>query len=95
MKFLIVGYQRRSGVSKKTGNPYDFTELHVVGDSSYQTHLGYAVTTVPIEPSAVPSPLPVPCIADITFSMRGRAESVKVRTDVSTADAVKEIFGLK
>lgn len=31
-KYKVVGYEHRSGISKKTGKPYDMDILHVIGN---------------------------------------------------------------
>lgn len=52
MKIHIVGKVRRSGVSKKTGRPFDFVELHYT--SVVKGVEGQAAKTTIIDPALYP-----------------------------------------
>lgn len=51
MKIRIVGKVHREGVSKKTGRPYDFVEVHFTGPA-YGV-IGEAALTKTIDPAII------------------------------------------
>lgn len=92
MKFLIVGYQHRTGNSKKTGNPYNFIEVHAVGSPAYPSHNGFASTTFICNPDAF-KPSGLPCIADVTFTQTGSVDTMNVFKEPLGVNAANRFFG--
>lgn len=52
MKIRVVGKTRKTGTSKKTGNPYDFIELHYLGRAPKV--IGEAALTLILDPTQYP-----------------------------------------
>ncbi len=70
MKIKVVGKDHLAGTSKKTGNPYDFIQVHYLGRSRGVE--GDAALTVSLAPSVYPfEKIPVPCEAVLGFDGRG------------------------
>ncbi len=70
MKIKVVGKAHLTGTSKKTGNPYDFIQVHYLGHARGVE--GSAALTVSLDPSLYPfAQIPVPCEAVIEFDNRG------------------------
>jgi len=70
MKIKVVGKARLTGTSKKTGNPYDFIQVHYLGRA--RGVIGDAALTVSLDPTVYPyEKIPVPCEANIEFDNRG------------------------
>lgn len=51
MKITVIGKARMQGTSKRTGNPYDFIQLHYNGPA--RNVVGLGAMTVNIDPSMV------------------------------------------
>ncbi len=70
MKIKAVGKIHLEGTSKRTGNPYDFIQVHYLG-RAYGVECDAAMT-VSLEPSKYPfEKIPVPCEAVLEFDGRG------------------------
>lgn len=70
MKIKVVGKAHFQGVSKKTGKPYDFIQLHYLGRA--RGVIGEAALTASLDPAFVDfDGMPVPCSADLEFDGRG------------------------
>lgn len=70
MKIRVVGKAHVRGTSKKTGNPYDFIELHYTG--SARNVVGLGAMTVNIDTSMFPfDAITVPGDYNIEFDRRG------------------------
>lgn len=83
MKVRIVGVQHLSGEkSKKTGKPYDFGLLHVVGlkPEHFETEgnfmFGYRAETITVSPDLLATP--VPSLCEIYCDRFGRVEDIQV-----------------
>lgn len=87
MSSLVIGFIRRSGTAKRTGNAYDLLELHAltpVSQGDFQNGFrGKAVKSYTIfnpmmlgvDPSKFP---PLPFYVDIFYNERGFVECVQV-----------------
>lgn len=52
MIIKVIGKQHRSGTSKKTGKPYDFSEVYFLGDNRYvEGQMGMSCI---VDPAQVP-----------------------------------------
>lgn len=52
MIIKVIGKQHRAGTSKKTGKPYDFSEVYFLGENRYvEGQIGMSCT---VDPSQVP-----------------------------------------
>jgi len=70
MKIKVVGKARLTGVSKKTGNAYDFIQVHYLGRA--RGVIGDAALTVSLDPQVYSyEKIPVPCDACIDFDNHG------------------------
>lgn len=69
MKIKIVGKVHRSGVSKKSGNQYDFVELHIVLPK--RGVIGEAAQTVTVDPEVYPFERINPGLYDAEFDNSG------------------------
>lgn len=70
MKIKVVGKAHLQGVSKKTGNPYDFIQIHYQG--RVRGVIGDAALTASLDPVLVNyEGLHVPCDAILEFDGRG------------------------
>ena len=69
MRIKIVGKVHRSGVSKKSGNPYDFIELHVVLPK--RGVIGEAAQTVTTDSTVCPFERIVLGICDAEYDNNG------------------------
>ena len=82
MKLRIVGVQHLSGVSKKTGKPYDFGVLHClsVQPEHYadddKCMIGYRAETMMVSPDMIA--IPVPSLCDVFCDRFGRVEDIHV-----------------
>ncbi len=70
MKIKVVGKPHLAGTSKKTGNPYDFIQVHYLGRGRGVE--GSAAMTVSLGPSVYSfEEIPIPCDAVLEFDGRG------------------------
>lgn len=69
----FVGYVRRSGVSKKSGNDYDFVEIHFIKDNPSFT--GRETATKTVRPSFPYDKLVPNMHYDFSFDDRGNLSS--------------------
>jgi len=70
MKIKVVGKAHLQGTSKKTGNPYDFIQVHYLGRARGVE--GDAALTVSLDSSVYPfEKIPVPRDAVLEFDGRG------------------------
>lgn len=69
MRIKIVGKVHRSGISKKSGNPYDFVELHVVMPK--RGVIGEAAQTVTTDATVYPFDRLNPGVYDAEFDNNG------------------------
>ena len=74
MRIKIVGKVHRSGVSKKSGNAYDFVELHVVLPK--RGVIGEAAQTVTTDSTVYPFERIAPGIYDAEFDNNGNLLSL-------------------
>lgn len=69
MKVRLVGKERRTGVSKKTGKTYDFVVIHYIAPA--RGVIGEAAQTVIIDPGLFPFENIAPGMFDLEFDNRG------------------------
>ncbi len=70
MKIRVVGKTRKTGTSKKTGNPYDFIELHYLGRAPKV--IGEAALTLILDPTQYPyETITVPGDYSVDFDGKG------------------------
>lgn len=70
MKVNVIGKSHLQGVSKRTGNPYDFIQLHYNGPA--RGVIGQAAMTVSMDPSMVNfESITVPGYYNLDFDNRG------------------------
>jgi len=70
MKIKVVGKARLTGISKKTGSPYDFIQIHYLGRA--RGVIGDAALTVSLASSVYPyEKIAIPSEAVIDFDNRG------------------------
>ena len=75
MKVRIIGKVHREGVSKKSGRPYDFIELHYTGPA--HGVIGEAALTKTIDPSLFNfDELAVPAEYQIEYDSTGAVVSL-------------------
>lgn len=74
MRIELVGKVHRSGVSKKSGNPYDFIELHVVLPK--RGVIGKAAQTVTTDAAVCPFDQLIPGVYDAEFDNNGNLLSL-------------------
>lgn len=85
MSSLVIGFIRRSGTAKRTGNAYDLLELHTLVPVSQmdlqngfrgkavKSYTIFNPLTLGVDPSKFP---PLPFSVDIYYNERGFVESV-------------------
>lgn len=70
MKIKVIGKAHLQGVSKKTGNPYDFIQVHFNGPARGVE--GLAAQTVSLDPSQFPfANIIIGCDYTVEFDQRG------------------------
>jgi len=70
MKIAVIGKAHLQGTSKKTGNPYDFIQLHYNGPA--RNVVGLAAMTLSLAPSMVRyDAIMVPGDYNVEFDNRG------------------------
>lgn len=69
MKIKLVGKVHRSGISKKSGNKYDFVEIHFVAPA--RGVIGEAAQTMTMDPEIYPFENITPGVYDVQFDNRG------------------------
>jgi len=70
MKIKVVGKARLTGTSKKTGNPYDFIQVHYLGRA--RGVIGDAALTLSLDPDLYPyEKISIPSDANVEFDQRG------------------------
>ena len=69
MKGHVVGKVRRTGVSKRTGQSYDFVEVHYTALT--RGILGEAALTATIDPTIIPFESLEPGLYNFEFDHRG------------------------
>ena len=70
MKIKVIGKAHLKGVSKKTGNPYDFIQVHYNGKARGVE--GLAALTVSLDPHDYPfADVIVGCEYNVEFDNRG------------------------
>lgn len=70
MKIKVIGKVHREGVSKKTGNPYNFNQVHYTGhDRGVE---GLAALTLALDPTLIPyADIKLNTEYDVEFGNRG------------------------
>jgi len=70
MKINVIGKAHLQGTSKKTGNPYNFIQLHYNGPA--RNVVGLAAMTLSLDPSMIPfDSIVVPGDYNVEFDNRG------------------------
>lgn len=69
MRVKVIGKTRRTGVSKRTGQNYDFIEIHYVAPT--RGVIGEAALTTTIDPGLFPFDNLVPGLYNFEFDNRG------------------------
>jgi len=70
MKIKVIGKAHREGVAKKTGNPYNFNQVHYTGpDRGVE---GLASLILNLDPSVIPyADIKLNANYDVEFNNRG------------------------